>query len=146
MKILININKTGFLLLFIIFIVSCKTKETVNFSPSGSSVSLANNLNPAKSDYKKVKVSWFEDLFYKRNAPEKNDFYDKKDLLAAHRTLPIGTVVELTNPENNQTVQVKIVYRGPSVSGREFDLSKKAFKKLENLDKGLIYVEYKIVK
>ncbi len=133
------------LLIFSLLIFSCKTKETVKTPSVVGSTNLTNSLTPVKSDYKRVKISWFEDLFYKRNIPPKNDFYDKKDLLAAHRTLPIGTVVELINPENNNTVQVKVAYRGPSVSGREFDLSKKAFKKLADLDLGLVYVDYKII-
>ncbi len=47
-------------------------------------------------------------------------------MTAAHRTLPFGTVVRVTNLENGRTVKVRINDRGPYVTGRIIDLSAKA--------------------
>lgn len=46
-----------------------------------------------------------------------------KDLTAAHRSLPFGTKVHLTNPQNGKTVTVRINDRGPFIRGREIDLT-----------------------
>ncbi len=47
-------------------------------------------------------------------------------LTAAHKTLPFGTKLEVTNPENGKSVTVKVNDRGPFVKGRQLDLSAKA--------------------
>lgn len=44
--------------------------------------------------------------------------------LAAHKSLPFGTKLILTNPANNQTLEVEITDRGPFVKGRDIDLSR----------------------
>ena len=55
-------------------------------------------------------------------------YFSPKELTAAHKSLPFGTVVEVTNLANNQTVLVTINDRGPFVKGRIIDLSKAAAK------------------
>lgn len=62
-------------------------------------------------------------------------------LVAAHRSLPIGTVVKVTNVENGKSVSVKINQRGPYVDGRVIDLSDDAFERLAPLGKGTIKVK-----
>lgn len=52
--------------------------------------------------------------------------YDGGMLTAAHRTLPLGTVVKVTNLDNGKTVRVRINDRGPHVQGRIIDLSSSA--------------------
>ncbi len=52
--------------------------------------------------------------------------YDMYDLTAAHKTLPMGTMVKVTNLENGRTVIVRINDRGPYIKGRIIDLSLKA--------------------
>ncbi len=51
-------------------------------------------------------------------------------LTAAHRTLPLGTVVRVTNPANGKMVKVRINDRGPYIKGRVLDLSAAAAKAL----------------
>lgn len=53
--------------------------------------------------------------------------FDNNKLTAAHRKLPFGTKVRVTNLANGRTIIVKINDRGPHVKGREIDLSNKAF-------------------
>jgi rare lipoprotein A len=67
---------------------------------------------------------------------------------AAHRTLPFGTKVKVTNLRNGKSVKVKINDRGPFVSGRIIDLSRKAARKIDMLDAGVarVKIEYKKTK
>jgi rare lipoprotein A len=52
--------------------------------------------------------------------------YDSRALTAAHRTLPLGTEIRVTNLENGKSVRVRINDRGPHVRGRIVDLSSRA--------------------
>jgi rare lipoprotein A len=52
--------------------------------------------------------------------------YDSRALTAAHRTLPLGTEIKVTNLENGKSVRVRINDRGPHVRGRIVDLSSNA--------------------
>jgi rare lipoprotein A len=54
------------------------------------------------------------------------EIYDSSLLTAAHRELPLGTIVDVTNLNNGQTVRVRINDRGPFVAGRVIDLSRAA--------------------
>ncbi|CAK2460105.1 rare lipoprotein A [Vibrio crassostreae] len=64
---------------------------------------------------------------------------------AAHKTLPFGTIVRVTNTDNNKSVDVKINDRGPYVKGRVIDLSHKAFAKIGNVKQGTVPVKIEIV-
>ncbi len=56
--------------------------------------------------------------------------FDQNDMTCAHRTLPFGTKLEVTNPSNGQTVNVIVNDRGPYKKNRVLDLSKAAASKL----------------
>lgn len=64
---------------------------------------------------------------------------------AAHKTLPFGTMVEVTNLANGKSVEVKINDRGPYGPGRVIDLASSAFEQIASLSTGVISVQYKIV-
>jgi len=66
-------------------------------------------------------------------------------LAAAHKTLPKGTVVGVTNLANGKYIKVKINDRGPYTPGRVLDLSSRAFEALAPLSSGVINVEYKVL-
>jgi rare lipoprotein A len=67
--------------------------------------------------------------------------FDMHAMTAAHRTLPFGTRVRVTNRDNGKSVVVRINDRGPFVKGRVIDLSLAAAKKLGMVDAGLAQVE-----
>ena len=69
--------------------------------------------------------------------------YDKNALTAAHRTLPFGTMVKVTNLENSTSVVVRINDRGPHTKNRIIDVSGAAAKKLDILDSGTAKVRIK---
>jgi rare lipoprotein A len=62
------------------------------------------------------------------------------DLTAAHRTLPFGTKVRVTNHHNGRTVVVRIVDRGPYGRGRIIDLSRAAARELDMISAGTAMV------
>lgn len=70
--------------------------------------------------------------------------FDMNAFTAAHKTLPFGTFVEVTNLSNNKSVTVKITDRGPYGAGRALDLSSAAFEQLASLGTGVINVRYKV--
>lgn len=59
---------------------------------------------------------------------------------AAHRTLPLGSWVQVTNLENGRSIQVRVNDRGPFVAGRIIDLSYAAARALDMVGKGLAQV------
>lgn len=81
----------------------------------------------------KGRASFYADKFNGRKTASGETFRNGK-LTAAHKTLPFGTKVKVTNQSNGKSVKVRINDRGPFVAGRIIDLSKKAAKKID-LDK-----------
>ena len=64
----------------------------------------------------------------------------------AHRTLPFGTLVRVTNIENERSVEVKVNDRGPYVAGRIADLSLGAARKLGMVDDGVIEAVLQVIR
>lgn len=67
--------------------------------------------------------------------------HDKNKLICAHRTLPFGTLIKVTNKSNGKSVNVVVTDRGPYVSGRVVDLSLAAAIKIGIKDAGVANVE-----
>lgn len=67
--------------------------------------------------------------------------FNNNKLTCAHRTLPFGTKIRVTNIKNNKSVIVTVIDRGPFVKGRVIDLSQKAFKSIASLSSGYITVK-----
>ncbi len=66
--------------------------------------------------------------------------FDQNKLVAAHRNLPFGTRVRVTNLRNGRQVTVRITDRGPFVKGRIIDLSRSAAKRLDMVRSGITHV------
>ena len=71
--------------------------------------------------------------------------FDPADLTAAHRTLPFGSLVRVTNSRNGQSVVVRINDRGPFARGRQIDLSRRAAEKIGLVAAGHGSVEMELV-
>lgn len=72
-------------------------------------------------------ASWYGPPYHNRRAAN-GEIYDQNAMTAAHRTLPMGTVVRVTNLQTGKSAIVKITDRGPFVHGRVIDLSLAAAK------------------
>ncbi len=86
-----------------------------------------------KGKYKPFKTnahaSYYADKFSGRKSASGVIFYNNK-YMAAHKKLPFGTKLKVTNEKNGKTVYVDVVDRGPFVKGRELDLSSRAFREI----------------
>ncbi|MUL40645.1 septal ring lytic transglycosylase RlpA family protein [Streptomonospora sp. PA3] len=71
--------------------------------------------------------------------------FDPSAMTAAHKTLPMDTMVEVTNPDNGASVTVRINDRGPYVAGRCLDLSTASFEKIASPSAGVVDVEWQVV-
>ncbi|WP_229398980.1 septal ring lytic transglycosylase RlpA family protein [Micromonospora okii] len=71
--------------------------------------------------------------------------FDPSALTAAHKTLPFGTKVRVTNPGSGKSVTVRINDRGPFIEGRCIDLSRAAFAAIASLDVGAMTVKYEVL-
>ncbi|WP_109695953.1 septal ring lytic transglycosylase RlpA family protein [Chitinophaga deserti] len=91
------------------------------------------------------KASFYADKFQGRKTANGETFRQGK-MTAAHKTLPFGTKVKVTNLDNGKTVKVRINDRGPFVAGRIIDLSKKAAKKIGMVNSGVANVKIKYKK
>ena len=72
--------------------------------------------------------------------------FDPSALTMAHRTLPFGTRVRVTNLENQRSVEVVVNDRGPFVSGRIADLSEEAARRIGMVAKGVVEALLDILK
>ncbi|SDF83331.1 rare lipoprotein A [Desulfovibrio legallii] len=90
------------------------------------------------------KASWYGRDFH--GGPTASGLsYDMYTFTAAHRTLPMGTVVRVTDQENGKSVMVCVTDRGPFVRGRIIDLSYAAAKQLDFDDRGVGRVALEVV-
>lgn len=92
----------------------------------------------------KGKASYYADKFEGRLTASGVKYKHSK-LTAAHKLLPFGTKVKVTNISNNKTVIVEINDRGPFVTGRIIDLSKSAAEKLDFIHVGITEVSIEVV-
>jgi len=90
---------------------------------------------------KNAHASYYHDKFNgKKTASGKR--FDNTKLSAAHRKLPFGTKLRITNEANGKSVIVEVIDRGPFARGREIDLSKKAFMDIaSNKSSGAVIVK-----
>jgi rare lipoprotein A len=89
-------------------------------------------------------ASWYGHPYHGRRAAN-GEIYDMEKMTAAHRTLPFGTWVRVTNLQNNQTVEVRITDRGPFVGGRILDLSHAAAVSIAMIGPGIAKVKITVI-
>ncbi len=90
------------------------------------------------------KASWYGRDFHGGSTASGLN-YDMYTFTAAHRTLPMGTVVRVTDQENGKSVMVCVTDRGPFVRGRIIDLSFAAAQQLDLSRRGVGKVELEVV-
>ncbi len=90
-------------------------------------------------------VSWYGKPFHGRLTANGEKYNMYNDSIAAHKTLPFGTRVRITNPRNNKSIVVRINDRGPYIHGREFDLSYGAARKIGLTKKGVDKLKIEII-
>jgi len=83
--------------------------------------------------------------YYNDTRTASGEKFDAKDLTAAHRTLPFGTRLRVTNVRTGRSVTVRVNDRGPFVPGRVVDVSQAAAEKLGMVGSGLAKVKVDVV-
>jgi rare lipoprotein A len=110
-----------FVLLLAFVAISCHRKTV----PSGSETGIAS----------------FYAESYNGKKTANGEIYNSSALTAAHKTLPFGTKVKVTNLSNGKSVKVRVNDRGPFVAGRIIDLTRKAAKKIDMINAGVVKVK-----
>ncbi len=90
-------------------------------------------------------ASWYGPGFH-GNLTANGEVYDMNGISAAHKTLPLGTVVRVIDRETGRSIVVRINDRGPFIEGRIIDLSKGAAEELGMVERGIIEVGLRIVR
>lgn len=99
----------------------------------------------AEPDYDEVGIaSWYGPGFHGKTTAN-GERFDMHGLTAAHKTLPFGTTVRVTNLTNDRSLIVRINDRGPFVSGRIIDLSKRAAERLGFISAGKAKVRVQVI-
>ena len=114
--------------------------------PSGS-INLESYLAPKVTEATKSEMglaSWYGEEF-DGNPTASGEVYDMNGLTAAHRTLPMGTRIKVTNLRNKRSLIVRINDRGPFIGNRFLDLSMAAARKLGFKGAGLALVQAEVV-
>lgn len=90
-------------------------------------------------------ASWYGPPYHNRRGSN-GEIYDMHAMTAAHRTLPLGSIVRVVNVESGESAIVRITDRGPFIEGRILDLSKAAAEKIGMLQKGTTTVRVEVLK
>ena len=97
-------------------------------------------------NYKEIGfASWYGSDFHNKKTAN-GEIFNKNEMTAAHKTLPLPSIVKVTNLENGKSIKVKINDRGPFVNNRIIDLSERASVNLGMKEKGVVKVKVEYLK
>ena len=121
----------------VLAIVLCASLSACSWIPKGES-----DLDVGIRD--RGIASWYGEQFHGKVAAN-GEIFDMSALTAAHRTLPLGSMVRVVNLMNGKHVRVRINDRGPYVNGRILDLSYAAAARLGMVDGGLSVIQLEVI-
>ncbi len=125
-------NKQSLLLLTFLLLVACSSNQAkVSRHSTGQTET--------------GKASYYANKYQHRQTAS-GELFDQNKRTAAHKKLPFGTKVIVTNSRNGKSVLVRINDRGPFIRGRIIDLSKSAFNTIANTRLGVIDVRIKVLR
>jgi rare lipoprotein A len=99
---------------------------------------------PAAGSVERGIASWYGRPYHGRPAAD-GEIYDMETMVAAHRTLPFQTWVQVRNLSNQKTVDVRVIDRGPFIASRIIDLSHAAARQIDLIGPGVAEVELTIL-
>jgi rare lipoprotein A len=128
-------------------LLSACTKPTGGVYKVGKPYRVADQWYYPKVDYayhERGLASWYGPNFHGR--PTANgETFDMRKVSAAHKTLPLPSVVRVTNLENGRSLVVRVNDRGPFIRGRIIDLSQKAAELLGFVEQGTALVDVQLI-
>jgi rare lipoprotein A len=89
-------------------------------------------------------ASWYGAPYHNRRGSN-GEIYDMNAMTAAHRTLPLGSIVRVTNIKTGHSALVRITDRGPFISGRILDLSLAAAKRVDVWQPGVALIRVEVL-
>jgi|TARA_B110000438_G_scaffold103656_1_gene102446 rare lipoprotein A len=139
------------LILFFINLIACSNSPRYRTGPAKQTVKKTKSptLLKTKSNVKHRKKmkgvsSFYADDFHGKLTAN-GEIYDMYGLTAAHKTLPLNTIVRVTNLANNKSLILRINDRGPYIKGRMLDCSYGAAKKLDFITQGTTDVKVEVI-
>jgi len=123
-------------------LIALSPKSEAKLSASPANAPLILRMPQAKCEY--GVASWYGKERAGRLTAS-GERFDMEGLTAAHRHLPLGTMVKVTNLANNHTILLRVNDRGPGIPGRLIDVSRAAARQLGFLASGLTQVEVQVV-
>ena len=105
----------------------------------------ASSPTPGSTIYREQGEASFYAMKYQSRRTASGERFDQGAMTAAHKRLPFGTFVRVTNIDNGRYVVVRINDRGPFVAGRIIDLSRSAFSSIADTRLGVIDVELEVM-
>ena len=99
----------------------------------------------AKEHELKGKATYYGNNYKTKRRTANGEYFDKNAYTAAHKTLPFGTVVKVTNTNNGKYVYVTITDRGPFANGRVIDVTPIAAVDLDMVKSGVVPCDMEII-
>ena len=139
----------NFLFILLFFIFSCTASPRYNSGnvKKNTNFKVKKNKQSSYNKYKKIYKgvsSWYGPNFHGKLTAN-GEVYDQYGITAAHKELPLNTIVRVTNLDNNKSIILRINDRGPYAKNRVLDCSYGAAKKLDFLNKGTASVKIEII-
>ena len=133
-------------LILILFLFNCTSSPRYG---SGDYLPKNNSTSKISKNFKNKKIligesSYYADDFHGKITAN-GETYDMYGLTAAHKTLPLNTIIKVTNLSNKKTAILRINDRGPYAKGRILDCSYGAAIKLGFLDQGVTRVKIEVI-
>ena len=129
-------------LLILIFLLSCSSSPRYH-SRSTEDVS---EFKDSKDTFYGISSFYGLNDGFDGNLTANGEVYDKDGVSAAHKTLPLNSIVRVTNLKNGKSVKLPINDRGPYIDGRILDCSYGAALRLDFVKEGTTEVKVKVIK
>ena len=127
--------------------------NTLKYLVTGGLAALMTACAPTSNDHEEQvsdayaqegRASYYANMLHGRKMAN-GDRYDRTELTAAHRRLPLGTRLEVTNLANDSCVVVTVTDRGPYHGRRILDLSRSAARELDLIEEGTSRVRIEVI-
>jgi len=145
-----SLNLSAAILVFMVFhLLSCTSAPRYLYtSPKTGATVKDNNVTLLLKDNKRTAIltaSFYGEDFHGK-LTSNGEVFDMYGLTAAHKSLPFGTVLQVTYPPTGKSVEVVVNDRGPFIPGRDLDLSYGAARKIGLVGAGVGQVQVKVLK
>lgn len=131
-------------LFILVFICSCAGYKPAIFEKPSTTPGISQKPPQVEGDTQTGVASWYGIEEHNKKAAS-GERFDKDELTAAHKTLPMDSIVRVTNLENGKDVVVRINDRGPFVKNRVIDLSYAAAEQIDMLGPGTASVKVEVI-